>query len=305
MKYYIGIDGGGTSTVGRIRHNQKIIGEYTVGATNYHTAPLASVKERLIELLENLCGLADLNLSQISGICFGGAGIDTDADHKFLGQMFRTIGYENKLIIVNDSVIALVGANSGYEGAILISGTGSIAFGITPTKDQVRVGGWGHLIGDEGSGYSISRDAFTAIAKSIDKRGPETKLFSMFKEIHPFKTGDDLISYIYLENRGKEEIAKFAQGVIALYESDQVARAIIDKAIQEMVETIRAINLHMDNKPFKLSVAGSVLTKCSIVYEGLETALKKELAHIELHMPIDDPISGALILAEEEMGNIN
>ena len=305
MEYFIGIDGGGTTTVGRIRLGQNILGEYTVGATNYHTAPLASVKERLKDLIENLCAKAGVHLNQINGICFGGAGIDTEADLNFVGQLFRSIGYENKLIVVNDSVIALVGANSGYRGAILISGTGSIALAITPSKNQVRVGGWGHLIGDEGSGYSIARDAFTAIAKTFDRRGPEPKPFSKFKEIHAFKTGDDLIAYVYLENRGKEEIAKFAQGVIELYEVDQVAKAIIDKAVEEMVETIKAINLHMENEPFELSVAGSVLTKSPLVYKGLETAWKTELAHIELHMPVDDPISGALILAEAEKGNIN
>ncbi len=303
MAYFIGIDGGGTNTKGRIKQDQKILGEYSVGATNYHTAPLEDVKERLKTLLDKLCEMGDVDLKSIKGICFGGAGIDTEADHKVIGQLFREIGYNNKLVIMNDAVIALVGANEGYNGAILISGTGSIAFAITPDKEQVRVGGWGHLIGDEGSGYSIARDAFIAIAKAFDKRGAETQLFEVFQEIHPFKTGEDLISYIYLENRGKEEIAKFAEKVIGLYQEDIVARDIVNKAVDEMVETIRAIDGHMKNKAFKLSVAGSVLTKSELMFNRLKSMLKGEMPHIELHLPSQDPIFGALILAELEEEN--
>lgn len=300
MTYYIGIDGGGTKTTGAISDGNQVLAERTVGPTNCHVAERALITGRIESLLNDLTEFAGVDLKGIACICFGGAGIDTSQDKLYMETVFREIGFAGKLIVCNDALTALVGANSGYEGAILISGTGSIALAVSADRTWHRVGGWGHLIGDEGSGYRIGRDGFVAIVKSFDKRGPETKLWELYRERHPFETPEDIIEYIYMESREKEAVAKFAEVVIGAYEIDAAARDIVQRAVDELFEMIVAINEIMKWEPFKLSVAGSVLTKSSLMYELLRSRIESQFKHIAFHRPVDLPVMGAVLLAVNE-----
>lgn len=132
MAVVVGFDGGGTGTQAEVLDT--LSGKrqsYQLGPTNRHSVGDVQVQATLEAFFKDL-PKSGIDLDQVESICFGGAGVDTQEDEQVVHAIFRNLGYEGKLRIVNDSVTALVGANRGYEGAILISGTGSIALGVGP-----------------------------------------------------------------------------------------------------------------------------------------------------------------------------
>ena len=88
----------------------------------------------------------------------------------------RRIGAHARTLVVNDALVALEAGAPGAPGVVIISGTGSIAYGRNTRNEGARSGGWGHVLGDEGSGFWIGRAAIRAVLREADRRGPRTTL---------------------------------------------------------------------------------------------------------------------------------
>lgn len=296
--YYIGLDGGGSNTVAAISDEVAVLYEQTFPATNYHNVGIESVKAVLKVALETLTERVGIEVKDLTGLCLGGAGIDTPEDEAIMRKAFLEVGYEGKLLVVNDALTALVGATGQEEGAVLISGTGSIALGLHQGQ-MVRVGGWGHIIGDEGSGYSLSRDAFREVAKFADGRKTKTKLFDAMCQTFGFKVPEDMIGFLYSEKAGKDAVASLTPKILALYGEDQAATEIIDSNISDLVDMILALSEKLMQKEFKLAVAGSVLTKSERYYALFNEALNKVLPEVDVFKAIQHPVHGAVYLSKK------
>jgi hypothetical protein len=106
----------------------------------------------------------------------GIAGVDRDDEAKTVGAIMRRIGQKSRVLVVNEALIALVAGARDAPGVVIIAGTGSIVYGRNAGGEAARAGGWGHIIGDEGSGYWIGREALAAVMRAADGRGPQTQL---------------------------------------------------------------------------------------------------------------------------------
>lgn len=277
MKYYIGIDGGGTNTVGVIGDENTILDQRVVGPTNYHNIGLEAMKETLESLLSQLCASQGIMLSDVNRICFGGAGIDTVADEKRIRQSFQEIPYTGNLDVMNDALVAMAAENGSLSGGILISGTGSVCYGVKKDGMMIRVGGWGHILDDEGSAYAIARDAIKAILESYDGRGPKTELFKTISAQLGLTEETELVDFVYGQSKGKHEIAQLAPLVSDLYEQDTQAKRIIDHAVHTLKRTVMTLYEKMDFEPFALVVSGSVLVKNERIFSALRRALPAEI----------------------------
>ena len=94
----------------------------------------------------------------------------------------KRIGYKARVLVVNDALVALEAGAPGEPGVVIISGTGSIAYGRNAAGEAARSGGWGYVLGDEGSGYWIGRAALRAVLREADERGPKTALTPLLLE---------------------------------------------------------------------------------------------------------------------------
>ncbi|WP_432403923.1 N-acetylglucosamine kinase [Wukongibacter sp. M2B1] len=301
MQYYIGIDGGGTKTLAYLGNEKKnIIEAIEVGSTNYHSVGIEKVRLELQEIFKFFIESQDITIEKIKGICIGGAGIDCKSDEKAIEKVFRDIGYKNVLQIYNDSVIALVGANGSKRGAILVSGTGSIAFGIDKNGEKHRVGGWGHIIDDAGSGYAIARDGLKKIMESYDGREEDTKIWQSIKDKLNLSHIDELITFIYDTNTKKHDIAKLAPCIIDLYEIDRVANRVIDIAVKDLCSMIDCLAKKMKEEDFSLGLSGSIFLKSEIIRKLFIQEMKKIHSDIRIHLPKENAVMGALALATEE-----
>ena len=160
---FIGIDGGGTSTKVEIHRDgqseRRKYGPFNISAIG---------EEAFRKLLREM--FADWgSLEECRAICVGGAGVSCGELEQIIREELKPTGFAGKLLLRSDSEIALRGAVDG-PGCILIAGTGSIGFGVNEAGETARVGGFGHLIDDEGSGYALGRDALSAAVRALDGR---------------------------------------------------------------------------------------------------------------------------------------
>lgn len=296
-RYYLGIDGGGSNTIMALSDGENIIFQESFPASNYHNVGIENVKEVFANALETFYKKCNVHWTTIDAICFGGAGIDTSEDEAKITQVIRDLGYTGKLAVINDSVTALVGANGKKEGAVLICGTGSIALGVL-NNELIRVGGWGHIIGDEGSGYSIARDAFKAVSKSCDGRASQTQLWEAMKLEYGFSHPDEIIGFLYGDKSGKDQVARLTPKVIDLYDVDLMAKVIVDENIREIAEMVLALSRKMQSETFLLSVTGSVLTKSDCYFELFKSHVQLDLPKVTIQRAENHPVIGALIIAK-------
>src|SRR5438552_4197397 len=172
--YVLGIDAGGTKTVCLLADGEgTIVSESRGPGANLHSAGELTVEKVLHEVMETAIGDRDVTPA---AICLGIAGVDRDDEARTVSAIMRRIGRKSRVLVVNDALGALVAGAQDAPGIVIIAGTGSIAYGRNTRGEAARAGGWGHMIGDEGSGYWIGREALAAVMRAGDGRGPATQL---------------------------------------------------------------------------------------------------------------------------------
>src|SRR5258707_1591 len=172
--HVFGIDAGGTKTVCLLADAQgAIVSESRGPGANLHAAGELAVEKVLHEVME--CAIGDRDVTP-AAICLGIAGVDREDEARTVGAIMRRIARHSRVLVVNDALIALVAGAGDAAGIVVNAGTGSIAYGRNAIGEAARAGGWGHIIGDEGSGYWIGREALAAVMRASDGRGPATEL---------------------------------------------------------------------------------------------------------------------------------
>ncbi|KRF42948.1 N-acetylglucosamine kinase [Paenibacillus sp. Soil787] len=316
MPYVIGIDGGGTKTScaiqyieldGRVVSRERGI-TFFGEATNPQSVGWDTMICRLKDLISQAIQASDILPGEIIGICAGIAGARLEADRIRIEQSLQQIAGELKLSkeavysVTTDLYIALRGMldSKQSQGILVIAGTGSNAIGLS---DGVlyKSGGWGHVLGDEGSGYAIGLEALRAVCRAYDYREAPTELSHMVLKALKISGESELISYMYPALPPKNEIASIAKLVIeASHRSDQTAIRILQKAADDLAELVRS--LFLKSREFDVHtpvfVTGSVFVHSELLRERFAQHLKKEgLGHVQLSR--GDSLDGALTVARE------
>lgn len=300
MKYLIGVDGGGTKTLGYIGNDEGLVlAKAYGGPCNYHSVGIDSVKYTLSNLINLLCSAANIGSKEIKLLSLGLAGVDRPYDRRIIEEAIWEIDIKGNLIINNDGKTSLVGALGKEEGVITVCGTGSISLGIDRDKKLVRAGGWGHIIGDEGSGYDFGVKGLNAVMRYYDGRGKKTTLKDKILKRLNLTSCEEIIGYVYDKTRMKTDLAKLAPLVFeGAEEGDEIALQIVDggiKGLGEMTETvIRQLNFR-ENKTV-LSIDGGILRNVSLVRDRFMDEMRRRIKDIEIVYPIFDGAVGALIL---------
>lgn len=232
-KLVIGVDGGGTKTAGVLMDEDgKILAQGNFGATNPHANGSEEVINAFKDLFGTLTAKGGVSLSDLDAIGMGMAGCDRPADKALIeGYVRGIVGEKVPITLVNDAVIAMVAVLERLHGILVIAGTGSICYGFNADKGrEVRCGGWGHLLADEGSGYSMGLAALRAVLQSYDGRRGSTSLSDKILKTLKLNSPLDLIGWAYLSGVGKTEIAALGRAVHeADAEGDAVASALLDE----------------------------------------------------------------------------
>ncbi len=167
----LGVDGGGTSTDVRLATaDGRIIGCGTSGASNAKTVGVERACAALAAAIA--MAFADANLPQraVASACFGLAGFDRPDDRALLARWIEEAQWAEHVSHVNDGDLVVAAGTPAGCGVGVIAGTGSIAVGRAPDGRKTRAGGWGPLMGDEGSAYAVVLDALRIVARRSDGR---------------------------------------------------------------------------------------------------------------------------------------
>jgi N-acetylglucosamine kinase-like BadF-type ATPase len=300
MKYLIGIDGGGTKTKCVVTDlNGNSVYESLGGPSNFLVYGLDKVYENIINLLTDCTKNLNCGFNDIACIVIGTAGAGRKEDVEKLKNHFikSTKGQIKNFYVESDARIALEGAFPGKPGSILISGTGSIMFGKDSEGKIHRVGGFGRLIGDEGSGYSLGKKGLQAISKFYDERGIGTSLIKFFSDNFEINNGEQLINAVYKNNF---DIASVAEYVISAAEkNDKVYLKIIEEETDELILHIKAMMEKLKLKPFNVSFTGSIIANDNYFSQMLRKKIYERFDDVVIKEPEQPPVMGALLIAKE------
>jgi N-acetylglucosamine kinase-like BadF-type ATPase len=238
-----------------------------------------------------------------AAVCLGMAGVDREADGRTIREIMQRLGYRSHTLIVNDALIALVAGAGPSPGLVVISGTGSIAFGVSHRGLAARAGGWGPTLGDEGSGYWIGRRALEAVTRDADGRGPRTQLTQLVLDHFQLPRPQSLVAEIYHQPQGRRAIAALAPLVDgARADGDLVAGEIMIEAADELAKAAESViaRLEMRGEQFPILLAGGILKRSA--WLAAEVARRMaEVAPRSAVLPLtNEPALGAVRLALAE-----
>jgi N-acetylglucosamine kinase-like BadF-type ATPase len=277
--YVIGLDAGGTKTVCQLADdNGRLIVETRGPGANLQAAGELQVEIVLHDVMDR--ALADVG-EMPAAICLGMAGVDRDEDSRIVWGIMRRIGYKARLVVVNDALIALEAGIGDGPGIVVISGTGSIAYGRNGRGEAARAGGWGYVLGDEGSGYWIGRAAIRAVLRESDRRGAHTRLTPLLLKHFGVERPQDLLHAVYYRGIKPPEIAALAPYVQeAFQEGDEVAHGILDGTARELVASAVSVAARLDmlDEPFTLLLSGGI-------FRGLHWLVGEMPARLEAYAP--------------------
>ncbi|MGN7469890.1 N-acetylglucosamine kinase [Brevibacillus sp. SAFN-007a] len=314
----LAVDGGGTKCVAVLADRAaRAVGRGRAGACNYQgigeEAAARELVEAIRQAMEDAAGrgaLLPFVFGQGAGerewevdcAVFGIAGLDTEQDRRVISRMVSKgldqLGIRVRhLIVENDGFAALLGATGGKPGILVIAGTGSIAFGVNEAQKTARAGGWGHRVGDEGSGYWIGRQAIMAVLRAADGRGAPTLLKELLLSHVGLAHVEELFNWTYSERYSVEKVGELSPLVSrAALAGDQVAANILQVAGDELFSAVRAVidALDMKQKPFQMVLQGGVLQNDGRVRQIVVEHVQRYASQAVIANGQSDPINGVL-----------
>lgn len=295
MKYYMGIDGGGSKTTVLIcDENGKAAAVYTGKGINSNTVGMRAAKKNLAEAVRGAIAIADVPLT---AAFIGSAALSARADTVYVQDFCGDVFYCDNIAMDSDVFIALEAMRRTGPCAVVICGTGSMAAGRDPNGRIIHTGGWGPVLGDEGSGYALALDAIKAGIRGAEKSGPPTKLSDVLADYFSVKDYNDLLPLFYENNVDTCRVAGFAPFLFdVLQQGDAVAKEITDKHMLLLFRTAAALLRQLpENTP--LGLWGGILQHQAYFRDGLSRLIKSSFPNTEICLLPYPPEYGAAFAA--------
>ena len=229
----------------------------------------------------------------------GIAGAGREKDINRLNSKLSNISWINNFHITDDGRTALLGATGGRSGIILIAGTGSIAYGLRKDGGFIRSGGWGPILGDEGSGFWLGLRALKLIIRASEGRGQETSLSDIVKEKLEIDNLSQLVPFIHKGKLPRKKIAALVPSIIKEAENnDQVAKNLVKTGVKELLLLVKSIKAGLDYKPDNISVSGGLFNN-HYFYQDFAERVENSL-NLTTHKPFYSPSHGAFFYARRK-----
>ena len=305
MEYVIGIDSGGTNyRVQAESLNGELLGNYVGASASHYTYPEEEIKIRINHHIDRCLASFGGKRGECRYLVCGTTGLDTEEDDTFLNQLYQNLdGFSCPVVVKNDAEIAHYTVIGG-AGILVISGTGSIAFGVNRTGETGRVGGWAFsIMGEEGSGTWVDRKALRYLANCYDKVAKESLLADILKEklgINTVKDLTDYSAYLMKHKNGKISLGKIVN--YAAEKGDRNAAEILKLAAVETAKLadnlIHVLNMEQDPE-IAVGIWGSNIVQSPILLEEFERLIKEKYPQTVIKRPMQEAVDGAARMARE------
>lgn len=300
--YVLGIDAGGTKTVCYLADaHGTIVGEGRSSGANLQAHGELEVEKVLHGVIEQALG--DRAILP-AATCIGIAGVDRADDDRIIRGIMRRLGFRAGTLVVNDALIALVAGVGDDPGVVVIAGTGSIAYGVNQDRWAARAGGWGYVIGDEGSGFWIGREALMAVARAADGRGPRTALTELVLDHFTVHEVNRLVPEVYDQGVRRSDLAALGPVVErARADGDVAAAEILRRASEELTRAAQSVieRLHMRGDAFRVVLSGGMFRAMTWLVDDVTRRLAEVAPRATVALLGREPAHGALHLALQEL----
>jgi len=299
--HVLGIDAGGTKTLCLLADARgEVVSEGRGPGANLHVAGAAGVERTLRDVIGQAIGERGVTPD---AICVGIAGVDRADEAQTIRGILRAISPSSRVLVVNDALIALVAGAHDAPGIVIIAGTGSITYGRNRNGEAARAGGWGHMVGDEGSGYWIGREAVAAVMRAADGRGPATRLTTEILAHFAVADISSLPRIVYDRENPRMSVAELGPIVQHSAEvGDSVARRILERAAEELVIAAGSVasQLEMRGEAFTFYLAGGAFHVVPWLVDELGRRLVEVAPRSQVQHLLEEPAKGAVWLALAE-----
>lgn len=289
--YYLGIDGGGTRTTAVVTDEKgNTITKKTGRTINFYSVGNETARNNLSDLMNEI--MAETGIKSFESAFIGCSALDCEADKKTTDALCKGVINAEKIKMHSDVYIALKSAEDAQCPCVAICGTGSIA-AAEDNDGSIHVsGGWGHILGDEGSAYSIAVNALKICCQMCDK-GEKTPLLDSANEF--FGTDDfrKTIDIIYSPDMTKDRLARFAS---VLDESDETVSEIIKNEARKFAVTVATL-LKKIKQCDVLGLYGGVFQNNSLFREKFTESIRKDFSEIKIQLIATPPEETAALLA--------
>lgn len=299
-EYYLGIDGGGTKTEFALAdRNGNVISSLVIRGCNPNDVGIMETLRILTEGIFYVTNKGEIPFEKIS-VFAGLAGCSSAENMPKIKEYLEKFGfakYDNH----NDAQNAVAAGLEDADGISVILGTGSIVYAKCG-KELHRIGGYGFLFGDAGSGFAIGRDAILSALRYEDGTGEYSELYEKVKELCGGETVLSKIDVFY-EN-GKKEIAKYAPTVFDAYvKGDKIAKEIIYENLLEIANMIYCAGRKICDAKIKVSLMGGLTARSDVIIPLLKSMLKNDFKTYDISACNKRPVIGALYLAGMKKNN--
>lgn len=289
MDYIVGIDAGGTKTSVIV---YDLMGK-SLWYKDYGPGNIVLQEKQTIHLIQTIINeVLHMQTGNCLYVLAGLAGFSVFNQQKELSKLFQ---YDFPVEFVNDAELALLSKHHGRPGLLAIAGTGSVFYG--KYQDQLhRVGGWGHILGDEGSGYALGLACYHQLTKELDASQELSNFSKKFLMYMDYPDAWFAIRKVY--QLTKQEIARAALFLVDESENE-LAIQIQKEAANQLATGVQTLLQHFPKAiSLPLAVAGSVLEKNDLIFNHFCDQLAGAVTEI---IRIPEPNNQAVIYRWQEV----
>lgn len=301
MSYFLGIDGGASKTAALVTdENGNGLGTGLAGGSNHLRVGIEAATRNIERAVNIALVEAGMPIREVEYAYCGIAGSDHPDHHERVVEALKVFFPRGNFIVDTDARIALTGAIGFGSGVVIIAGTGSVAFGRNLEGAEARAGGWGPIIGDEGSGYFIARQGLSAIVRAYDGRNPKTIMTDILCRDYGMCDPADLPRFVYAATTRTDDIARYGKLVIeAANSGDEVAVQILERAGRELGQCVLACarRLSLLNEPFPVAYVGGAFHAGDLLLDPMTEVVTAEARGAKVGTPLHTPVEGAAMMA--------
>lgn len=296
MELLIGVDGGGSKTRALAAGADLVVrGEAETGSSNLQVVGLDGAGAAVAAAVEGALAAAGAPGTRPAAVCLALAGAGRPAQRAVLAGWAAAHFAGLPVALVSDLEPVLAAGTPAGWGVALVAGTGSSCLARAPGGEPVRVGGWGYLLGDEGSGYDLARRALRLATQTADGRAEAHGVLRAALDHYGLAEPDGLVARVYGRDSAPTAIASLARPVLALAAAgDAHARALLDESATALalIATTAARRVGLARAP--VALAGGLFGAGGGLRERVAGLLAPALAPARY---VADPARGTLVLA--------
>ena len=291
MRYVLGADGGGSkTTVLLCDETGKTIAKAVGGGVNYNAVGMAQAKQNFKEAADRVITESGV---KPDAAFLGLAALSSRADEALTGEFCADVLECGTVLMDSDVFIGLATLNAP-SAAIAICGTGSMAAARLPDGTVVHAGGWGHLLGDEGSGYALSLDALRAALRAHEGAAPPTALTKAALDFFKIKELQELIGVFYDPPIPRSAVAAFAPAFFECMEAgDETAKHIALNHASHFAQTVATLLRRLPEKA-PLGLWGGIFEHRKSFRDLFLLQLREEFPLLRAELLPAPPVRGAV-----------